>query len=355
MRVLALTIVLLFCGQAQGQSWFTKNFEIDVVDLRVGQGIISNQAWKDGMYGASALDHLDDSRDNVGLKQDIITTKRPFDVEYSFSDLSGYCCGNTNNNYDFRTEIGVKAQLKKVWRLRLGVSLNVLNKAFGDHDSYHLDDTPFGRETLYLREGDKLDVIRVKKGYGPDDFDTTLYVSRTKLAYFAHPNEFIGLGLNGQFVLHESKTKRNHLYVNFSGSFMTTTSNITTIQFTYFDYQRISYGEYGSGHINGVSINPYDSYQIEVEGRKSNRGFDFQYKTPSIHSLQVMYGLEFSRQLFRKFPLTMTLGFGTRRNTFWRKSQTIVTSKVAFYQAGFGWILSKEENKKGPREHESLP
>ena len=321
------------------QSWFSKNFEIDAVELKVSQNIITKMDWKDNLFGASALQYLDDAYDNIALKQNVVTTTRPFDVKYHYSDLGGYCCGSDFSNSNIRSEIGVKAQVKKTWRLRVGASLNLVNEAFGDHDHYPLDDTPYGDETLYFQEVGKTDAVYLSKGYGQDQFDTTLYVPRAKLAYFSNPKSYIGLGLNGQFVLHESRSKRNHLTIIFGGLFMTALNNTTTIQMAYYDYGRIGSGEYGSGTINGFYTHEYDYYQVNVIGRQSNRGFDFSYKTPAINNAQFNYGLEFSRKLFKKAPLTMTLGFGTRLNTYWRNWKTIATSKEVFFQGGFGWLI----------------
>lgn len=347
---IALLFLLIF-QFSHAQSWFSKNFEIDKVELKVGQSGLSKVNWKDNLYGASALDYLDDANDNIALKQDLVTKTRPFDVQYDYSDLSGYCCGSDFSNTNIRSEIGVKAQFKKTWRLRVGISLNLVDKAFGDHDRYPLDDTPYGDHTLYFQEVGKTDAIRLTKGYGQGEIDTTLYVPRAKLAYFAHPKSFIGLGLNGQFVLHESLSKRNHLTLNFGGSFMTAINNTTTIQLVYYDYSRISSGEYGSGHINGYYTGPNDYYRIEVDGRKSNRGILFEYKTPAINNAQINYGLEFSRKLFKNGPLTMSLGFGTRLNTYWRNWKTIATTKAVFYQAGFGWLIKQ---KRPPSIDEDL-
>ena len=214
-----------------------------------------------------------------------------------------------------------------------------MNRAFGYYNSYPLDDTPFGSETLYFREVGQTETVRLTKYDGGNQFDTSFVMPKAKLAYVHNPGHHIGLGLNGQFVLHESVSKRNHLYLNFGGSLYTATGNKTRIEFAYYDYGRISSGEYGYGHINGFSTHENDYYSVSVDGRNSSRKFDFQFKTPALNSARTFFGVEFSRQLFKKFPLTMTLGVGARYNTFWRNWETIAVSKSTFYQAGLGWLL----------------
>ncbi|MFT5512320.1 MAG: hypothetical protein ACI8SE_000718 [Bacteroidia bacterium] len=150
--------------------------------------------------------------------------------------------------------MGLQAQLKKTWRLRVGASINLQNNALGHHDYYPLDDTPYGDETIYLEEVGVLDEIYVSKGYGQDQFDTTLYVPRTKFAYFNHPKAFIGFGLNGKIVLDNRAAKRNHFIVNFQGSLMNALNNKTTIEFQYYDYSRIGGGNMGLDTSMGIGL-----------------------------------------------------------------------------------------------------
>jgi hypothetical protein len=341
-RFMLVAMGIVLCKTVSAQSWLVKNFEVDAIELKAGQGLIENQVWRDGLFGASALSHLDVSRDNAGLKNQSITTVRPYDVKFQYDDLSGYCCGNTDNNNYFSAQLGVKAQSKKSSRLRLGAGINIVNRAFGRHDSYHLDDKPYGDETLYFVEEGKFDAVSVSKGFGQNQFDTLFTVQRAKMVYVETPGDFIGFNINGQFVLHESRTSRNHLSVTFGGGLMTAKSKRTKIYFRYYDYSRISSGEYGSGSINGYYLSSYDDYSVNVAGRTSNKPVVFSFKTPAVHSASFSYGMEFSRKLFKKAPLTITLGFGARYNTYWRNWETIATSKSVFYQVGFGWLLQKK-------------
>ena len=342
MRLFVFCILSSIGLGTYAQSWFAKNFEIDAIELKGGQGLIENQVWADGMFGVSVLNYLDPSNDNAGLKSHSVTTVRPFDVKFHYDDLGGYCCGNTDNNSYVRTQLGIQTQLKKTWRLRLGASIQIVNRAFGRHDSYPLDDKPYGAETLYFVEDGKYDEVSVSKGFGQDQFDTTFSIQRAKFGYVEAPGEFIGFNMNGQFVLHESKLSRNHLSVTFGGGLMTAMSRRTHIHFSYYNYNRISSGEYGSGTINGYFLSSYDYYSVSVVGRTSNKPVVFSFKSPAINAASLDYGLEFSRKLFKKAPLTMTLGFGTRYNTYWSNWETIATSKAVFYQVGFGWLLQKK-------------
>ncbi len=345
MRILALSICILVCQQVVGQSWFDKHFEIDAVEFTIGQSGITKMNWKDGMHGATnAMKYLTDQYDNTGLKKDVLTTTRPFNVEYSFSDYSGYCCGSDYSFTNVRSAFGVKLQSKKNWRVRYGISLNVVDRAFGDHDHYPLDDTPFGDHTIYFQEVGKTDVIHLSKGYGQDQFATTLYVPRAKLGYVAHPKSFIGLGLNWQLVLHESISKRNHFSINVGSILMTAVNNKTNIYLAYYDYQSINSGLPAYGHINDFYTNEYDYCRIEVEGRRSNERLVVTYRTPAINNAQINYGVEFSRQLFKNFPLTLSLGIGGRSNTYWRNWKTLATSKEVYYQGRLGFLLQKKSS-----------
>jgi hypothetical protein len=101
------------------------------------------------------------------------------------------------------------------------LSLNVQSDVYGrpDFDSY--DDTPYGSKTVYLEEVGVQDAVLLSQGFGQNRKDTTLFVPKAQMAFFSHPSSFIGLGINGQFVLHESKSTLNHLYIKFSGTLNT--------------------------------------------------------------------------------------------------------------------------------------
>ncbi|MFT5723700.1 MAG: hypothetical protein ACI9JN_000817 [Bacteroidia bacterium] len=338
MRIVTILILSITCSVVHAQSWFAKNFKIESVELKFGQGGITNQTWQDGMHGASALSYLEVANDNAGIKQDRLTSERPFDVAYSYSDYSGYCCGNTSNVISSRSQIGIKLKSKKYWRLRTGINLTIQNKSFGGHDYYPLDDTPYGDQTLYLEEVGVLDEVRLTK-YSQTQFDTTLYVPRTLLAYLDNPSTFIGIGVSVQFVLHENVSKRNHFYVNVSGNLLTALNNTTTLEMQYYNYSRISGGEYGDGHVNGFQTNQNDYYSVNVAGRTSNKEFVIEYKTPAINGSQMRYGLEYTRQLFKSFPLTFSLGVGVGFNTYWRNWKTVFNTEEVFYATGLGLAI----------------
>ncbi|MFT5512319.1 MAG: hypothetical protein ACI8SE_000717 [Bacteroidia bacterium] len=86
MRLTALVILVFLYANVHAQSWFNRNFEINGIELKFGQSGITKITWDDGMYGASVLKHLNDGYDNGGLKQNRLTTNRPFDVEYRYYD-----------------------------------------------------------------------------------------------------------------------------------------------------------------------------------------------------------------------------------------------------------------------------
>ena len=69
MRILSVFFTLFLTNQLYAQNWFQRNFEVDVIEFKVGHAAITNQTWKDNMYGASALDYLEDAKDNGGIKR----------------------------------------------------------------------------------------------------------------------------------------------------------------------------------------------------------------------------------------------------------------------------------------------